>query len=179
MKKVAGILLMSLILCGIVYAIKKPQDMTREEKNKLLVESAIIAVNDRDWAFMSKLYSPRFVQHHPGNNQTTSWTDYELRCRSVWEKLPTARTNIQDLVVEGDKVAVRWKTVMNYKEKGRAGKTREAKIELTGIDLFRIQGGRIVEVWCEHRGGNLEQRLRDWALVKGIVKRQPWGMVSP
>ena len=168
MKKIGGIALLCLALCGIVYAIKRPEDMTREEKNKLLVESAIIAINDGDWEFMGKLYSPRFVQHGlgAGGKETTNWTDFELTCQLLRRKFPTWQGVIEDSIAEGDKVAVRFKSVISYVDERYGGKKIPKTIEFTEIDIFRIAGGRIVEEWCEGDTRDLEKKLRSLQYVK-------------
>lgn len=168
MKKISGIVLVCLALCGILYAVKRPEDMTREEKNKLLVESAITAINDRDWEFMAKLYSPSFVQHGvgPGGKETTSWTDFELGCRVIHNKLPTLQAVIEDSIAEGDKVAIRLKSVVTYMDERWRGKKTQKTIEFSEIDIFRIAGGRIVEEWCEADTRDWEKKLRNLQYVK-------------
>lgn len=149
MKRVKMVVLIGLAVLGVVYAGTRPEDMTREQKNKMLVEVAIGAMQDGDWELMRKLYSPRFVQHGPGDTKTTTWTDFELGCRLVHNKLPTLRFEIEDIIAEGDKVAVRlsWR----YRNKRWFSKqgNPEGDIGGTELDLFRIEGGRIAEEWCE------------------------------
>jgi len=143
------IVLIGLVALGAVYAGTRPEAMTREEKNKLLVEVAIGAMNAGDWESMAELYSPRYVQHRPGNTKTTNWADFELGCRNIKRLLPTLRYEIEDIIAEGDKVAVRMKAIVTYKQEHHFSKTTEHKIEFTEMDMFRIEGKRIVEEWCE------------------------------
>jgi len=173
MKKVKVVLLIGLIVIGAVYAGTRPEDMTREQKNKMIVEVAIGAFNEGDFELMAKLYSPRFVQHGPGKAEPVKWEDHELSCRVARRMLPTARHIIEDIVAEGDKVAVRLKTVVTFKEIARFGmrgsqlaKDMQNKVEFTEMDLFRIEGGKIIEEWCEYDTANVSAKMHKLRNVK-------------
>jgi len=149
MKRVTMIVLIGLAALGAVYAGTRPEDMTREQKNKLLVDVAIGAISAGDWELMAKLYSPRFVQHGPGDTKPTTWTDFELGCRLVHNKLPGLRFEIEDIIAEGEKVAVRLSWSYKNKRWFSMQGNPEGEIGGTELDLFRIEGGRIAEEWCE------------------------------
>lgn len=166
MTRIKMVVLIGLAALGVVYAGTRPEDMTREKKNKMLVEVAIGAMNEGDWELMAKLYSTRYVQHGPGTPIATTWTDFELGCRNIKRMLPTLRYEIEDIVAEGDKVAVRLKAIVTYKERDFRGKTTNGQTEFTEMDLFRIEGGRIAEEWCEHDTADWKTKLRMLSLVK-------------
>lgn len=150
MKRVKMVVLIGLAALGVVYAGTRTEDMTREQKNKLLVEVAIGAINEGDWQTLSEVFSPKYVQHSPVSSEPITWTDFELSCRVVHNKLPTLRFEIVDIIAEGDKVAVR--SSWSYRNKRWFSKlgNPEGDIGGTGLDMFRIEGGRIVENWCEY-----------------------------
>lgn len=166
MRKVCKILLVSLILLGTVYAGSRPEKISREEKNKLLVEVAMGAINKGDWELMAKLFSTRFIQHSPGSLKTITWADFELGCRIARHKMPTSRIEIEDIIAEGNRVAARLKTIVTYKAKYAGGRTTEKKIEFTEMDLFRIESGKIVEEWCEYDTQDWKEKLRMLQYVK-------------
>jgi predicted SnoaL-like aldol condensation-catalyzing enzyme len=160
--------LIGLAALGAVYAGTRPEDMTREQKNKLLVKVAIGAMNDGDWELMAELYSPRFVQYGPGDIKPIKWADFELGCRIMKNKFPALRLAIEDIIAEGDKVAVRLKTVVTFKESHKYKTRRLGKVEMTEIDIMRIEGGRIVEEWCESDTADWNEKLRMLKYIK------PW-----
>lgn len=57
------------------------------------------------------------------------------------------RTSIDELLAEDDKVVVRWTTTGRHT--GPYGKVPATgrEITMTGVDGYRIEGGRIVEAW--------------------------------
>ena len=162
MKKFCVDLLLVLAVFVVVCASGAQEDMTREQKNKLIVRVAIQAINEGDWQTLSEVYSPRFVQHGPGDTKQTTWTDFELGCRIARQKMPTVRLEIEDIIAEGDKVAVRLKTIVTYKVNPHGIKITAEKKEFREMDLFRIEDGRIVEEWSEYDTKDWKTKL--WQL---------------
>lgn len=169
MKRVKMVVLIGLAVIGVVYAGTRPEEMTKKEKNKLLVKVAIGAVETGDWEALRELYSPKYVQHLPGNREPIYWKQFELGCRMANEFFNTSSYTIEDIVAEGDKVVVRMSTsIAVTTNKGTRYET-EKKIEGTEIDIFRIEGGRIVEEWCEYDYTSAEGKFK--AIMAGRLFR--------
>jgi len=166
MKKVKMVVLIGLAALGAVYAGTRPEDMTREQESKLIVRVAVQAMNEGDWQTLSEVYSPRFVQHGPGDTKPIKWADFELGCRIMKNKFPTLRLEILDIIAEGDKVAVRLKTVVTFKETYPHGTRGAGKVEFTEIDILRIEERRIVEEWCESDMEDWKMKLRKLQYIK-------------
>lgn len=56
------------------------------------------------------------------------------------QRLPDMRTTIDDLLIDGDRVAVRWTRTAT----GPDG----TRVRLTGADILRFDGDKIVEIWA-------------------------------
>ena len=166
MKRVMMVVLIGLAVFGVVFAGRGPEDMSREEKNKLLVKVAIGAMNAGDWVTLSEVYSPKFIQHSPGRSKPLTWEDLEFGCRVIRKKIPTLRCEIEDIIAEGNKVAVRLRTVITYKETTYPGTRGADKVEVTEIDIMRIEGGRIVEEWCESDKKDWERKFEKLQYIK-------------
>jgi steroid delta-isomerase-like uncharacterized protein len=86
---------------------------------------------------------------------TTHWGDSESNAvaaiRADVERYFTAftdvHTSIDELVGEEDKVVLRWSTTGTHT--GPYGKVSPTGrvVTMTGVDIYRLEGGRIVEVW--------------------------------
>jgi predicted SnoaL-like aldol condensation-catalyzing enzyme len=146
----------------------KPEVMSREQKNKMLVRGAVQAMNEGDWKSLQRLYSLKYLQHVPGDTKPINWPGKMLGCRTMKNKYPTLRLEILDIIAEGDKVAVRLKTVVTYKESHKYKTRRLGKVERTEIDILRIEEGMIVEEWCEYDRAFWEAALRKLQYIK------PW-----
>lgn len=123
--------------------------MSTQDKNKLIVDVAIGHLNNGDWDLMSKLYSQKFVQHPPAGREKINWDKFELACRNTHATLPTLQYNIEDIIAEGDKVVVRMSSSATIKPKKPQRYFVPRKFQMTEINIFRIERGRIVEEWCE------------------------------
>jgi len=169
MKRVWMVVLIGLAVLGVVYAGTRPEDMTREEKNKLLVKVALGAVSTGDWEALRELYSPKYVQHPPGDREPIYWKQFELGCRMAQELFDSMSYKIEDIIADNDKVVVRMSSsIAVTTNKGTRYET-EAKIEATEIDIFRIEEGRIVEEWCEYDLTSAEGKLK--AIMAGRMFR--------
>ena len=60
---------------------------------------------------------------------------------------PDAHMTIDDIVAEGDKVMVRWTARATHKGQLLNLAPTNKQITVTGIDVYRISGGKIEESW--------------------------------
>jgi predicted ester cyclase len=64
---------------------------------------------------------------------------------------PDIHTTTEDLIAEGDKVVERWSVTMTHTGAAFFGVPAGSgkKVAVTGISIYRIAGGKIVEHWGE------------------------------
>lgn len=160
MKNAYKVLLIGLAVLGVVYAGTKPGAMTTEKKNKAIVRRAMEASDRGDWDLMRTLYSPLFVQHSPTSRKPIGWDDYDLGCRIAHSKFPDLRYRIEDIIAEGDKVAVRLSLISPKKKLLTTQRNPAGVMVVTEIDIIRIADGRIVEEWVEYDIKQFSQLLR-------------------
>lgn len=103
--------------------------------------------NEGDLAALDALLAPDFVYHDtmPGIPPTAGGLKQVLSM--FFAALSDTRTTIDDLVAEGDLVAVRHThrarhtgALMGIPPTGR-------ELTVTGIELLRIRGGKVAEFW--------------------------------
>jgi len=119
------------------------------EKNKEVVRLNAQAINDRDLALLAKTTSETLVRHcqaTPGL-KIASLDEFVAFLKSEWAALPDSRITIQQLVAEGDRVAI----FATYEgtQKGQMGpfppSGKRMSLEFGGV--FRIEDGKIAEIW--------------------------------
>src|SRR5919202_435092 len=66
---------------------------------------------------------------------------------------PDVANTIEDLIAEGDKVVARWRSRATHKGEYMGILPTGKEVEVTGTTLYRIEGGKIAEVW------NVEDKL--------------------
>ena len=73
--------------------------------------------------------------------------------------MPDWRTEIEDLIAEGDKVVARITMTGTHTGDFWGIPTTGKRVEFTGIYIVRIEAGKIVEHWGEEDGVSLMQQL--------------------
>jgi len=66
---------------------------------------------------------------------------------------PDVANTVEDLIAEGDKVVARWRSRATHKGDYMGIPPTGTEVEVTGITLYRIQGGKIAASW------NIEDKL--------------------
>jgi steroid delta-isomerase-like uncharacterized protein len=71
---------------------------------------------------------------------------------------PDVANTIEDLIAEGDKVVARWRSRATHRGDYMGIPPTGREVEVTGITLYRIEGGKIAEEWnVEDKFGLLRQ----------------------
>jgi predicted ester cyclase len=71
---------------------------------------------------------------------------------------PDGGTRIDDMIAEGDRVVLRWTDGGTHRGPFMGVAPTGKHVTITGIDIYRIVDGRIVDFWCsEDVLGLLEQ----------------------
>ena len=103
------------------------------------------------------------VVGHVGGKEIRGAETIRQRLSNLRGAFSDVRFTVEDTVAEGDKVVVRWTfrgrntgAYMGAKATGKA-------VNITGMNLFRITGGKIQELWVE--ADDLGE-LRQLGLVK-------------
>jgi predicted ester cyclase len=101
-----------------------------------------------DWNMdlANKVISAQFTSHdwHAGRTGPQPFREFYSAIRSA---LPDARYEVDDLIAEGDKVVVRWRLLGTHKGDFRGIAPTGRSIALTGIAIYRVDGGKLMERW--------------------------------
>jgi predicted SnoaL-like aldol condensation-catalyzing enzyme len=122
------------------------------EQNKALAHRFHLEMlQEKKFDLIDKLISPDFVAHVPGLPPEFSKGPEGVKkwFAALHAGISNFRNTHYETIAEGDLVLIRWEgsgihtgNVFGVPASGRA-------IKITGLDLFRIAGGQIVEVWQE------------------------------
>jgi predicted SnoaL-like aldol condensation-catalyzing enzyme len=110
--------------------------MTRDEM-KELANRMYAALNAGNLDEVDAIYAADFCSHAMG---TTGTGAVKKAWAAVREKFPGLRVSVEDMLAEGDKVAVR--TVLHGTPADQAGEPPPALME-----IIRIADGQIAELW--------------------------------
>ena len=68
---------------------------------------------------------------------------------ATFDAFPDLKRPVEDLVAEGDKVVARWTSVGTHEGAFQGIPPTGKTVTTSGITVFRLEGGKIVEEWSE------------------------------
>lgn len=122
---------------------------TETEINKEIVREFTLAINRRNWDRLDELTAPDFIRHSYSAPEVENRDELKSYLKIEFDIFPDAAESIEDIIAEGDKVAVRLKFVGT--QKGRLGEFPPSG-KIMNVDymaIYRIENGVIREAWAE------------------------------
>ncbi len=114
------------------------------EENKTIVRRFIEAYNKRNLDLLDDLVSPDYVDHIW---QLQGLESLKQGLRLGFKGFPDWHEAIEDIIAEGDKVWVRLTYTGTHTGEFRGLAPTGKKITTTGIMIYRIENGKLVEGW--------------------------------
>ncbi|MBI1878033.1 MAG: ester cyclase [Chloroflexi bacterium] len=121
------------------------------EENKAVVRRLFDAINNGLEAMSSAredVFAPSMVCHVPGG-QTVDYEAYAQFDQMMFAAFSDIQFTFEDLIAEGDKVVVRYTARSTHKGEFQGIPATGKSVSVTGIDIFRLANGKIVEMWVE------------------------------
>jgi steroid delta-isomerase-like uncharacterized protein len=111
-------------------------------------------------AVADKLVAPNYVRHDPGDLFSVEGPEGVKRLvERIRARQPDLHILIEDMIAEGDRVVTRY-TVTGTDTGGFMGRAPTGKqTKATGIQIFRIVDGKIVESWANRDDLGVLQQL--------------------
>ena len=123
--------------------------MVAEKTPREIIEAFVAAVNDQDWAGLEQLVAPNFIRPAaesgpPAVSDRDALLDF---LRQEFRSFPDAEETIEDILCDGDKVAVRHR--FTGTQTGALGEFPASGKRATAdyIAIYRIENGVIAEAW--------------------------------
>ncbi len=122
--------------------------MTTETNRALVRRWVEEGWNGHNVALIDALYAPDVVQHDPSSPlPVTSREALKQYVAGFLTALPDLRFTTGDLLAEGDRVLWRFTARATHAGPLMGIPPSGATVDVTGMALFRVAGGRIAEVW--------------------------------
>ncbi len=120
-------------------------------ENTVIVRQVIAeGWNGRQFAIMDDHYAPDYIHHDPSlpPDAQRGRENYKRGVQMMYSAFPDLRGDIEDIVAEGDKVAIRfrWRGTQTGELMGipPSGKP----VDFAMIEIYRFDDGKIVEGWA-------------------------------
>jgi len=127
------------------------------EENKALARRSWEAPDNLD--IIDEVYAPDLVWHDP--DQEIQGTEEAKQFIAIYKSaFPDLSVTVEDEIAEGDKVVTRWTLRGTHQgEIEEFGPPTGRQVELKGISISRIEGGKIVEEWNSYDNLGVMQQL--------------------
>ncbi len=114
------------------------------EDNKAVVRRVYDELNKGNMAIADELIAEDYAQHSilPVPQGRKGFKEFFA---SFGRSFPDAHFEVLDVFAEGEKVALRFKATMTHKEDFMGLPPTGKKVSFTGIDIFIVRGGKLVE----------------------------------
>ena len=119
------------------------------EANKAIIRRMVDDFNRRDLTFVDEVFSSRFVLHTP---VTSGWPQGREGARKMFTTMlntaPDIHATLEDLVAEGEQVAVRWTFRGTHRgESLVAGSPTNERFSAVALAIYCFVNGQIEEDW--------------------------------
>ena len=128
------------------------------EDTKGIVRRGFDALNERDWAAFDALCDSG-IMYHNASTTTQGYPAYIQSISMYFTAFPDARLTIEDMIAEGDSVAVRQTFHGTHQGELKGIAPTGKPVTATGMSIFRVANGRVVEQWDNYDDLGLLQQL--------------------
>ena len=149
------------------------RDIERDLKKDLLQEQQVAidenkALVHRDfeevWSqgkldVIDEIYDTGFVKHINGRRDIHGPEGLKQSVSMFHTNFSDVQFTIEDQIAEGDKVVNRWTFTGTHKGELMGIPPTGVQVTITGIAIYRITGGKIMEIWVNSDALGLMQQL--------------------
>lgn len=127
------------------------------DENKALVSKSIAADNSNDYENLPTYITEDFMRHSQAspNVVVTNRDQFVAHMRDSDEMFPDAIIDVQQIIAEGDRVAV-W---ASYQGRAAGSGAVGPKIDIDVSMIFRVDGNKIAELWVMWDNNALRSQL--------------------
>ena len=116
-------------------------------ENKDVVRRFLAEASQGNVSVMDEVFAPTFFNHTPTAGRSSDLAGYKQTVTAMLAAFPDFSVTVEDAIAEGDKVAVRV-TLRGTHQGALMGIPPTGKqIAITGMSLWRVADGKIIERW--------------------------------
>jgi predicted SnoaL-like aldol condensation-catalyzing enzyme len=137
-----------MVLCGLLVSVSacEDPDAVAEGRNKEIVTAIIEeAWNSGNLAILEEAFAAEFVYRDPAVPDATDLDSYKGFVSAVLGRWPERSLTIDDMIVEQNKVVVRY-SFLGVQREGEGEPGTEVTVSHPGVQIYRFSGGKVVEL---------------------------------
>lgn len=127
---------------------RKEVMFTSVEENRALVRRFVEELwHEKNYNVVDRLCAPDFVAHDLPAGMSGNREGYKKVATIIHNAFPDIHYTTEDVIADADKVVIRWNSTCTHKGEFMGIPATNKKVSRSGITIYRIVGGRIVEWW--------------------------------
>jgi len=126
-----------------------PHDTADSTANEETVRQLFSAFTGNDAGAMDELLAPDFVGHGLPSELGLGAAALKASMAMMHAGLENCQSTIEDVVAEGDRVAVRYTVRAKHVRELLGAPATGRTVTLTGIEIYRVAAGKVAEYWGE------------------------------
>lgn len=139
-----------------------PSEMSLDEVKAVAKSYFEELTNKQDVGFVERLFSEDIAFYDPAivpDGEAHGHAEVKQFFSVFFKVFPDVHFEIDDFFAEGNRVAIRFTWTGTHRTEFLGVELKERHVSVPGIDIFRIEGGRIAEVRVAFDRGYLLQQL--------------------
>ena len=116
------------------------------EENKAIVRRVFEAINEKNWAVLDDVFSTDCIFHGPWGEEKVTQLIKRVALM-MYDAFPDHHFTIEDMIVEGNKVVTRATVQGTHKNDFMGIAPTGKQFTMTGIWIYYIADGKIIEDW--------------------------------
>lgn len=137
-------------------------DSSSPAKHKQIIERCYRAICEGTWEVLDEAAAADYAYQDPAQPNVRTWPEHRAQMRGLSLAIPDLRFDIDDIIAEGDRVAVRW--TMRGTHTGPALlmglSATGVSVETQGLSLYHMVGGRVARAYTVSDMLGLMHQLR-------------------
>ena len=101
----------------------------------------------KNYSIVDDLCAPDFIAHDLPAGAPANREGFKKMAAVMHNAFPDIRFVIEDAIAENDKVVLRWDSTGTHKGEFMGIPATNKKVNRSGVTIYRMVGGRIVEWW--------------------------------
>ena len=129
------------------------------DENKEIAERFEIACAAADVATFEELCDPDLVDHDADPGQKPGLAGFQENFAKYIGTFTDLELDLQHVIGEGDLVATHWTLTGTHQEEFLGIPATGRRVTVEGMNVYRLAGGRITEMWTQLDILGLKERL--------------------
>jgi predicted ester cyclase len=109
---------------------------------------------------IDKVLAADVVDHNPQPGQAPGIEGMRNQITRYQAAFPDLHLSNDDIIISGERAALRWSATGTHEGDQLGVPATDNTVQFTGIDILRIQNGRVVERWGEANSLEVMQQIQ-------------------